>query len=175
MGSGHALQHEDGRRKTPTSNRHKKAAAQAPRYPALQPRKMAELLGPCVKEFSTRAPPPTPSPSPATQHRLRLGAMSSGPFSCSEEPSSCKPFRNPRQGKHRFNLCTSSTAKVPEFALQFWKGQQSLSRPHPRKKECFNMKPSDVFAHKYRRKDDSGAKAPPSAEQFWKSTELPAS
>ena len=77
---GHALEHEDGRRKAPTSNRHKKAAAQAPSRPALQLRKMAELLGPCVK-FLTRAPPPVP----ARQHRLRLGAMSSGPFGCSEE------------------------------------------------------------------------------------------
>ena len=82
---GHALQHEDGRRKAPTSNRHKKAAAQAPTCPALQPRKMAELLGPCVREFPTDAPPPTP----ARRHRLRLGAMSSGPFSCSEEFSVC--------------------------------------------------------------------------------------
>ena len=116
------------------------AAAQAPSRPARQLRKMAEVLGPCVK-FSTSAPPP----SPARQHRLRLGAMSSGPFGCSDGPKSSKPFPSPRQGKHRFNLCTSSTAKVPEFALQFWKSQQSLSRPHPHKKECFNMKPSDVF------------------------------
>ena len=78
---GHALQHEDGRREAPTSNRNKKAAAQAPWCPVLQLRKMAELLGPCVKFCPTRAPPPLP----ARQHRLRLGAMSSGPFSCSEE------------------------------------------------------------------------------------------
>ena len=82
---GHALQHEDGRRKAPTSNGHKKAAAQAPSRPALQLRKIAELLGPCVK-FSTRAPPPS---TPARQHRLRFGAMTSGPFSCSEEFPLC--------------------------------------------------------------------------------------
>ena len=40
----------------------KDAAAQAPSNPALQLRKMAELLGPCVK-FSTNAPPP---PQPGT-------------------------------------------------------------------------------------------------------------
>ena len=83
---GHALQHEDGRRKAPTSNGHKKAAAQAPSCPARQLRKMAELMGPCVKEFSTRAPPPS---TPARQHRLRFGAMTSGPFSCSEEFPLC--------------------------------------------------------------------------------------
>ena len=77
---GHALQHEDGRREAPTSNRHKEAAAQAPCCNARQLRKMAELLGPCVKFCPKRAPPP---PVPARQHRLRLSAAQKNPL-CSE-------------------------------------------------------------------------------------------
>ena len=91
------------------------AAAGAPSCPTRQLRKITELLGPCLKFCTKRAPPP----SPARQHRLRLGAMSSGSFSCSDGPKSCKPFPSPRQGKHHFNLSTSSTAKAPEFAQKF--------------------------------------------------------
>ena len=59
---------EGSQQALPPSTGQKNAAAQAPSRPAQQLRKMAELLAPCLKKFSTRAPPP----SPARQHRLRL-------------------------------------------------------------------------------------------------------
>ena len=69
---------KEGSQHAPTGASHKNAAAQAPYSLALQLRKMAELLRPCVKLLFTRAPPP---PEPGRQHRLRPVVLSSRAFS----------------------------------------------------------------------------------------------
>ena len=74
----HAPSTKEGSQHAPTGASHKNAAAQAPYSLALQLRKMAELLRPCVKLSFTRAPPP---PEPGRQHRLRPVALSSRAFS----------------------------------------------------------------------------------------------
>ena len=54
----HAPSTKEGSQHAPTGASHKNTAAQAPYSLALQLRKMAELLRPCVKFSLTRAPPP---------------------------------------------------------------------------------------------------------------------
>ena len=74
---------EGGSQHAPTGASHKNTAAQAPSFLALQLRKMAELLRPCVKFSFTRAPPP--SPEPGRQHGLRPMALSSRAL-CKKHP-----------------------------------------------------------------------------------------
>ena len=69
----HGASIEAGSQHTPSGDSHKNTAAQAPSLLALQLRKMAELLRPCVKSFRMRAPPP---PAPGRQHGLRSVALS---------------------------------------------------------------------------------------------------
>ena len=54
----HGPSMEGGSQHTPIGDSHETTAAQAPSPLALQLRKMAELLGPCVKVVITHAPPP---------------------------------------------------------------------------------------------------------------------
>ena len=65
---------------------HKNTAAQAPCPLALQLRKMAELVGPCVKFSITHAPPPR---EPGRQHGLRPVALSSRAL-CEKRPKTLR-------------------------------------------------------------------------------------
>ena len=80
----------------PTGDSHKNTAAQAPKL-ALQLRKMAELLGACLKFSFTRAPPPLPG----RQQGLRPVALSSGAF-CVQCPKHFMAGRPPPETESTF-------------------------------------------------------------------------
>ena len=69
-------------KRAPSSDSHEDTAAQAPDL-ALQLRKMAELLRPCVKSSFTSAPPP---PEPGRQHGLRPVTLGSRALTAKNAP-----------------------------------------------------------------------------------------
>ena len=75
-GGLHRPSTQEGSQHAPFDDRPKNTAAQAPLSLALQLRKMAELLRPCVK-LRTHAPPPS---EPGRQQGLRPMALSSWPL-----------------------------------------------------------------------------------------------
>ena len=84
----HGPSTEGASQHTPTGDSHKNTAAQAPCPLALQLRKMAELMGPCVKFSITLAPPPK-EPEPWRQHGPRPVALSSRAL-CEKRPKTLR-------------------------------------------------------------------------------------
>ena len=104
---------EGGSQHTPTGDRHKNTAAQAP-CAALQLRKMAELMGPCVKFSITHAPPPR---EPGRQHGLRPVAPSPRAL-CDKRPKTLRGHAlDPSTRRHMVLLYLTCLTSPPNSKL----------------------------------------------------------